>query len=388
MPVYKAYFKIIKHYLPQLLIYIVVFTALSIAFAQSSSSNTDITFSETKVKVAFINYDNDSPITEGLKNYLNKTVNLIDLPDNKKTLQDALFFREVEYIIKIPQGFTESLYNEELVQIEKSTVPDSTSEIYMDILINKYLNTAKLYIKYIDDMSYEELINNIENDLDKKTEVIINEAVTEINKSDNRIFFFNYLAYALLVTLILGVSCVLLVYNKTDIKRRNLCAPISNRSMNFQLILGHLSYALLTWFVLILTSFIFYGSSMFTLKGLLFVLNSLLFTLVSLSISYLVGNVTNNQNVVSAATNIIALGSSFISGVMVPQAYLSDTVLKIASFTPTYWYVKSNNIIINLVNYNMDNLKPILINMLIIIGFTIAYITISLVVVKQKRMSK
>jgi len=45
----------------------------------------------------------------------------------------------------------------------------------------------------------------------------------------------------------------------------------------------------------------------------------------------------------SAAANVFSLGSCFISGVFVPQDLMSNTVLKIASFTPNYWFVKANN---------------------------------------------
>lgn len=89
----------------------------------------------------------------------------------------------------------------------------------------------------------------------------------------------------------------------------------------------------------------------------------------------------------SAAANVFSLGTCFISGVFVPQALLGKTVLTIASFTPTYWYVKSNNDIANMVNFKIEKLMPIFVNMLIIIGFAVAVLAVTLVVIKQKRMT-
>ena len=40
-------------------------------------------------------------------------------------------------------------------------------------------------------------------------------------------YYFNYLAYALLAVLILGISSIMMVFNNQDIKRRNSCAPVS-----------------------------------------------------------------------------------------------------------------------------------------------------------------
>lgn len=179
----------------------------------------------------------------------------------------------------------------------------------------------------------------------------------------------------------------MIVFNNADLKKRNLCSPVKLRNMNFQMILGNLSFAILAWFIMIFTSFIMYGSYMFTEKGLLFLLNFFVFTLAALSISYLIGNVIKSKGAMSAAANVFSLGTCFISGVFVPQALLGKQVLTIASFTPNYWYVKSNNSIANMVNFNMENLAPIFLNMLIIIGFAVAVFSVTLVVIKQKRMS-
>ena len=89
----------------------------------------------------------------------------------------------------------------------------------------------------------------------------------------------------------------------------------------------------------------------------------------------------------SAASNVVSLGTCFISGVFVPQDFLGKSVLTLASFTPNYWYVKSNDSIASLVNFNMENLAPIFLNMLIVIGFAVAVLTVTLVVIKQKRTS-
>ncbi|MFP4661668.1 MAG: hypothetical protein ACLFPF_05715 [Halanaerobiales bacterium] len=88
-----------------------------------------------------------------------------------------------------------------------------------------------------------------------------------------------------------------------------------------------------------------------------------------------------------AIANVVALGTSFISGLFVPQFLLGKTVLSIASFTPNYWYVKSNNSIVKLAELDIASLAPIFINMSIVFGFALAVLSITLVLIKQKRMS-
>ncbi len=387
MQVYKAFFKIILKNLNQIMIYIVVFISLAITLANTNSKPVNTSFTDTKINVAFINNDTDSVFVKGFKSYLGNNVNFVDIPDETQKLQDALFFRQAEYIVRVPKGFTEGILKGNTVQIEKTIVPGSTSSIYIDGIINKYLNTAKLYTESMENLSQEQLVSYINKDLALKTDVNLKTSADESSNNEKRAYYFNYMAYALFSVLILGVSSVMIVFNNTDLKKRNLCSPIKLRSMNFQMILGNLSFAVITWLIMILASFIMYRGYMFSAKGLLFLLNSLIFTCAALSISYLIGNIIKSKTAMSAAANVVSLGSCFISGVFVPQALLGKNVLRIASFTPNYWYVKSNNSIVNMTNFDMQNLEPIFLNMLVIIGFAVAVLAVTLVVIKQRRVS-
>lgn len=387
MQVYKALFKVILRNLGQMVIYIVVFISLAAALANTNTNASNTSFTETKVNIAFINNDAGSKLAEGLKDYLSKNCNIVNIPDEEQKLQDSLFFRKAEYIVRVPEGFTEGLMAGKTVQLQKSAVPGSTSTVYLDSLINKYLNTVKTYSANVKNLSEEQLLSYIDKDLSQETEVMLNNPQEAASANEKRSYYYNYMAYSLYAVLILGVCSIMMVFNNTDLKKRNLCTPVKLKSMNFQLLLGSFTFAVLVWIILISMSFIMYGSYMFTVKGLLLLLNSFVFTFAVLCISYLLGNVIKSKGAMSAAANVVALGTSFISGVFVPQALLGNTVLKIASFTPNYWYVKSNNSIGDMVNFNMENLTPIFINMLIVIGFAVAVLSVTLVIIKQKRMS-
>lgn len=387
MQVYKAIFRVIYKNKSQSFIYIFVFVFFAVLLSSTYTSPVNANFAETKINIVFINHDNNSKIVEGLKDYLNKNANIINIADDAKKLQDALFFRKIEYIVKVPKGFTEGLISGKAVKLDKTTLQGSTSSIYMNNIINKYLNTSKIYTSNIKNLSQSQLISYINNDLVQKTEVKLISSGILTSKVERVGYYFNYLAYSLFAILILGVCSIMIVFNDTDLKKRNLCSPVKLLSMNLQMVLGNLSFALVAWIILILASFIMYGSYMFTPNGLLLLLNSLVFTLAALSISYLIGNIVTSRGAMSAAANVVSLGTCFIGGVFVPQVLLGKTVLTIASFTPTYWYVKSNNAIINISNFTRENIIPIFNNMLIILGFAVAILAVTLVITKQKRMS-
>ena len=109
---------------------------------------------------------------------------------------------------------------------------------------------------------------------------------------------------------------------------------------------------------MVIFGFILNIDNMMSYNGLLLCINALVFTISALSISYLVGLLIKSRNAQSAIANVLSLGFSFLSGVFIPQELLSDKALAIASFNPTYWYVKANNVIGTLSNFSFDNLSP------------------------------
>ncbi|SCN22070.1 ABC-2 family transporter protein [Clostridium sp. N3C] len=387
MQVYKAFYKIILKNFAQILIYIIVFLSIAISASKMNIQKGDSIFQETKVNIAFINNDKYSEFIKGLEGYLDQNCNIIKLPEDKESLQDALFYREVEYIIKVPKGFTETFLSGKDITLDTTAVPGSSSEVYINNMVNKYLNTARAYINASPNLTIEKLLSYIDKDLSEKTEVKLNNFIEEVDKNQKVGFYYNYMAYSILGVLILGICSVMLVFNNRNLKMRNLCTPVKIRNINFQLILGSLSYTVLFWFIMISTSFFMYGSYMFTAKGLLLLLNSFVFSLAVLSIGFLIGNIVKSKNTLSVASNVITLGTCFISGVFVDQSLLSKSVLRIASFTPNYWYVKANNSIVSLSNYSFENLRSVFFNMLIVISFAVAILCVALVIIKQRRLN-
>lgn len=388
MQVYKAYFKIIKKNIGQLSIYLIIFLLFAIIFGKVSTSPKDTDFESTKVNISIINKDENSKLISGLTDYLKENANIVDVGTSKEDLQDALFFREAEYIITIPKGFTkEILKGNKDINIEKTVIPNSTSEIYMDNLINRYLNTVKMYTSTIDNISQAKLVSNVNKDLSHTTDVKIKTYDNDYSNNASCANYYNFFAYSMFAILILGISLVMISFNNKDLKRRNLASSLSMKNMNIQMVFANITYAVVVWFVMIIASFIMFKNYMFTINGLLSLLNSFVFTLAALSISILISNLVTSRNALSAVVNVIALGSCFISGVFVPQQYLGDTVLSIAKFNPTYWYVKANDDIAILVNYSNENMRPIFMSMIIVLGFALAVYAVTLVVIKQKRLS-
>jgi len=386
MQVFKLYLKVLKKNIPSMLIYLVIFLFFSIIISSSMSKeqHVDTLFNQQKSNIAFIS-EEKSPLIDGLKHELEKVANFVDLPDEKEALQDALYFRSVYYILRVPEGFTESFMKGENVQLEKMAVPNSISNTYIDLCIENYFNNARLYVQHMEGISQESLVQHLKSDLSVNTSV---ELKTKSNKPQNHIYanyFFSYMAYSLLSVLILGITTIMLVFYDNDLRRRNACSPLSTRSINLQFTLANFLFTVFVWMIMVVFCLLYNLENSFNLNTVYFIINSFVFAVCGFSMSFLIGNLVKSLNAIHAICNVVTLGLCFISGVFVPPYLLGSSVLKIASFTPTYWYVNANNQIAELTQFNFSNIEPILSCMLIQLGFALAFFTTALVISKKRR---
>lgn len=160
-------------------------------------------------------------------------------------------------------------------------------------------------------------------------------------------YLFQYLPYILISMTSYSLGIILIIYAEPDKKRRMLCAPVSYRSMNLQLMLGAAVIGTGLWLICgvalptILSAKIFLSDPNLPY----YLLNVGLMILVSLALSFLVSKLIQRINIISSVTNVLALGMSFLCGVFVPLSVLSPTIKKITQFLPVYWYEVTNELI-------------------------------------------
>lgn len=386
MQVFRLHFKLLKKSFSSIMIYLVVFLVIVVGSSLNAKQNSEKIFKESKVDIAFINYDKDSALLNGLKEYLGSSCDFKEIGNSKEAIQDALFFRSVVYIITIPKDFTDQFLKGEVATVQKLSVPESTDSVFIDMAINNYFNKVKLYMNHTKNLSKDEIVKSVMRDLSGEVEVDIYSNAAKEKDNSLLVNYYNYIVYAMLSTLILGIGSIMISFTKIDIKRRNLVTPVSITSINLQQILGNITFAIGFDIILILLGFLLNGKITLDQISLLFILNLLVFSVAALSIAYLVGILVKSREASNGIANIIGMGSCFISGIFVPREFLGDSVLNVAKFTPTYWYTTNNDLIGKLTNYTIENFSMIFENMLIQLGFAIAIFAISLVISKKKSL--
>ena len=124
MQVFNAFFRIVKKNIPALCIYVVIFLGLSLMFSGNGQATDEAMFKEASLNVAVINRD-QSELGNAVKDYVGDVHKLIEIEDNKESIQDEIFFRMVEYVLIIPEGFQEDFLSGKDAHIENVKIPGS-----------------------------------------------------------------------------------------------------------------------------------------------------------------------------------------------------------------------------------------------------------------------
>lgn len=379
MIVFKTFLKVLNKCKMTIIIYtvmLIVFGALNMQTSDNSTS-----FVASKPDVLIINNDVDEGITKDLIKYITDNSNIVQINDNDEAREDALFYRDVNYIIYIPENFRDDFLNGKNPDIEVKSTGDYQAA-FAQMLLERYVKIAKAYVQNID--NEDELIAKVNETISKKTEVEMTSKL-DTNSLTKASFYYNFASYSLLAGCVYVICLILSSFRDEKIRKRTVISSMNYKTHNRQLLLSNMLFAVVLWVFYVIVSFIMVGDLMFTVHGVVYMVNSLVFTMCALSIAFLIGNLITNKEAINGIVNVVALGSSFLCGAFVPAEWLPDAVLKIAHVLPTYYYINSNDRLKMLEVVNFESLRPIIVNMGVIVCFTALFVVLSNFVARKKR---
>lgn len=371
MIVFKTFLKVLYKCKVPIIIYTVFLLFFSIFNMQTSDSS--ISFEASKPDILIVNNDGDNLITNNLINYLKKNCHLVTIKNDPQAQEDALFYRDVHYIIDIPKNYHEDFLNGNNPSLKIKSANDYQSA-YSEMLLSNYLKVANIYRQEIKDET--QLVNQINETLEKQIDVKMNNKI-DTNSLAKASFYYNFLNYCLLAGSVYVICLIINSFKQENILKRTVISKMNYQKYNRLLLLSNGLFAFSLWLFYVLLSLILVGKAMFTLQGLGYLINSFIFTFCALTIAFMIANLKINKDAISGIINVVALGTSFLCGAFVPMDYLPDFVLKIAHLLPSYWYIKTNELLKNMQLFNFENLKPVLLNMVILIIFSLIFIKIT-----------
>lgn len=381
MTVFKTFFRIVNKLKPTIILY----TALLIIFGavNMKTSDNNINFVNSKPDILIINQDVNKGLTKNLIDYMKKNSNIVKVENNEEKINDALFYREVSYVIYIPKDYRKNvlLGKNPKLDIKKT---DEYDAHLSEMMLKRYIKLQNIYNKEAG--SEDELITLINDNINDDVNVKITSKV-DTSKTYNIAYYFNFASYSILAIIIYIVCLVLCSFKEESISKRINISSINYKSHNNKILLASIVFSSIVWLLFVIIGVIVVGDIMFSLRGLISIINSFIFTFCALTLSILISSITNNKNAISGIVNVIALGSAFLCGAFVPAEYLPSSVLNFAHILPAYYYINSNDLLKNIDVINISSMHPIIINMVIIIIFSILFIILNNIVTRKKRKS-
>lgn len=379
MTVFKTFLKVLNKAKAPIIMY-TVFLIFFAGFNMQTSDNST-NFVASKPDILIINEDKEEGITKNLIDYISKNSNIIEIERDEEAIDDALFYRDVNYIIYIPNNYRQDFLAGKNPEIEIKSTGDYQASL-AGMLLERYIKVANIYQEST--TTEAELVNRINATLEKETKIEITSKLdtTQLSKAA---FYYNFANYSILAGCVYVICLILSSFKEEKIAKRTVISSMNYKEHNRKLLLSNSLFAIVLWGIYVVLSFILIGNIMFTMHGLVYIINSFVFTICAVTIAFLIGNIVTNKNAINGIINVIALGSSFLCGAFVPMEWLPDSVLNIAHILPSYYYIKNNELLKGIEEISIETMNEIIINMGIVLLFAIGFTIITNIVSKKKR---
>lgn len=356
MQVFKSFFKVFNKRKGSVIMYIGIFTGILFALIlPNQNTDTNAEYVESKVKFSVFDYDNSAESAELIK-YMSSVHELVEIQDDsKETIQDELFIRNINCVLKIQEGFADALGTNtfDASLIEVVTIPGTNKAKLFESCLNSYLNYTGIYLNT--GVIGVEAMKKAETVLGQKADVDMAEQGNE-NVHSKMYYFFIYMGWVFVVMVIEGVTPILMAFGRKELKDRIYCSSYRFSNFNKEMLLSvFVTGAGICMFFAVL-SIAAFGKTALTKGGALWIFNMCCFMAVSLALAFLVSKFVKNPLVLSMVGNIISLGCAFLSGIFVPIQFLGEKVVAVAHFLPTYWYGQAVMKIDKMQQYSMNEI--------------------------------
>lgn len=385
MQVFKTYFLVLRKYKGFIFLYFAVFMVLALVMTKLQASEGQKTFSESSVDVALIDED-EGGMEEAFKDYFGERVRFSEWEDDRKEIAEALYWRDIDYVLVIPKGFAQSLQKgEEAKELSCMKIPGDFQAVYFESELQLYMQKLKALIGagYSMEDAGEELARLAE----EQTQVEIASFVNK-NQHDSSTRFFLYVPYLFISVGVVGIGMVMHRLNAREVKRRTECGPTPLSERNVGITAAIIVFGMILFIGVLVIAAILSGGSILTDKRLpWFALNIFAMLAFGMSLGFFTGTVVRNREAINGIVNVAGLALCFLGGIFVPREFFGKGVTMVAKFFPTYWYVVNNDAIGGMAKVTGKFVRDTLVQTGLIFVYAVAIFAITLVVISAKRRS-
>ena len=375
MTIFKTYWKIVKKNIGIIILYTVMLLVFGTMNLKANKNSFE--FISSKPDIIIVN-NSSGIITDNLISYLKTNANVKNITD-ENDIDDAVFFRDANYVIYIPKEFENKIENGKEFNIDIKTNNSYDSYIASELL-NKYLDVFSKYMNLYNDKILA--IQKLDNTLNKKVDVVI-ESKTSLNSKTS--LFYNFSSYSIMAIVIYIICLVLSSFNDEKISKRTSVSGMNYKTFNNYLYMSSFTFTFIIFIVYLILSFLILKSSILNINGILYSLNMFIFFIVSFTMAILISNLVKSKGAISGVVNVISLGSAFLCGAFIPVKYMPSFALKIAHIFPTFYFIDNNEYIASLQNFDKVSYEFVLKNFIIMIIFVMIFLILNSLVTRFKR---
>lgn len=386
MQLFNTYFKFIYRKKSLILTYVLIFSGLSIAMmvVQNKSGGAE-SYVQKKVDIAIVDRD-QSAVSKALTKYLEGQNTRKKIKDDEDSFKNELYWRNVNYILVIPDGFEQDVIQGKQNVLSAKKVRDAVETAYVEEEIGSFLNLYTLYLNA--GYSTENAVKKTKHDLAQKASVTLEKRNDGRSERKNvGALYYQYLPYVMISVGILIVAAILVIFYQEDVKKRCICSSTSLKEQNKQLIFASLfSCFLLTAFFYLLGLVVTKGKLIGQVHFWFYGINAFCFMLVVLALSFLLANMVHTENGINGCSNVLSLALCFLGGIFVPYSIMPDAVVKAAHFIPTYWYTMALEEVAYMTKVTPEFLREFSMDVLVEVVFAFTMLSAGLLLSKRRRV--
>lgn len=342
MTVYKYFIKVASKQKSVILGYSAIF--LLLAIINSTSTDTEeMAFTQSKLTIGVVDNMN-SELSRGLIDYLSQKNDLVGIIEDDDHIREQIFLEAIDGVIVIPAGFDDKVVKKDkAIDIYKDDRDIGAS--YLKQQVEKYLVFANS--TYEDGSFHLDDLKTALNQTVRVQKVQDNSKIKNIGANHWFKNYYNFTSYIIIAIYITVISLVMTEFKDEKIENRTQASSKRFFNLNREIYLGQISIGLIVTSIFILGSLLLKGQYIREVNFSKYVINLMVFSFAILCLTFLINNLTRNRFVINGIGTVVSLGTSFLSGIFVPQAFLSERALGIAKFFPTYYFVRINETKIN-----------------------------------------
>lgn len=258
MTIFKTFWKILNKNKTIVIMYTIILLIFGVSNMQTSEKS--MNFVANQPDVFIVNYDEEKGMTKNLIQYISEHSKVKEIENTEEKIKDALFYRDVNYVIYIPKNYHTDFLEGKNPELEIESVGDYGAS-FEEMILSRYIRVANIYQKTI--QNENELIDKINETLAKEIEVKVTSNL-DTNSLEKVAFYYNFASYSILACLLFIISLILSSFKEEKIAKRMMVSSTKDKKHNFILFLSNCCYSFLLWGLYVGISFALLGEIMAT----------------------------------------------------------------------------------------------------------------------------